>query len=58
MSLKLTLKPKSILRKSSKVLTKVTLNLIDKEAIRELLDLIKEVHLTKQQSKERTLLID
>jgi hypothetical protein len=38
-----------MLSKSSKVLTKLMLklSLIDKEAIKELLDLIKEVHLIK-----------
>jgi hypothetical protein len=49
LSLKLTLKLKSILGKSSKVSTKLTLKLssIDKEAIKELPDLVKEVYLTK-----------
>jgi len=49
LSLKLTLKLKSMLSKSNKVSIKLTLklNLIDKEAIKELLDLVKEVHLTK-----------
>jgi hypothetical protein len=47
--LKLTLKLKSIFSKSNKVSTKLTLklNLIDKEAIKELLDLVKEVYLIK-----------
>jgi hypothetical protein len=38
-----------MLSKSNKVSTKLTLklNLINKEAIKELLDLIKEVYLTK-----------
>jgi hypothetical protein len=49
LSLKLTLKLKSILSKSNKVLTKLTLklSLIDKKAIKKLLNLIKEVHLIK-----------
>jgi hypothetical protein len=49
LSLKLTLKLKSILSKSNKVSTKLTLklNLIDKEAIKELPDFVKEVYLTK-----------
>ena len=49
LSLKLTLKLKSILSKSNKISTKLMLKLnsINKEAIKKLLDLIKEVHLTK-----------
>jgi hypothetical protein len=49
LSLKLTLKLKSMLSKSNKVSTKLTLKLnsIDKEAIKELLNLVKEVYLTK-----------
>jgi hypothetical protein len=49
LSLKLTLKLKSMLSKSNKVSIKLMLklNLIDKEAIKELPDLIKEVHLIK-----------
>jgi hypothetical protein len=49
LSLKLTLKLKSILSKSSKVSIKLTLKLnsINKEAIKELPDLVKEVYLTK-----------
>jgi hypothetical protein len=49
LSLKFTLKLKSILSKSNKVSIKLILklSLINKEAIKKLLNLIKEVHLTK-----------
>jgi hypothetical protein len=49
LSLKFTLKLKSILSKSSKVFTKLILklSLINKKAIKELLDFVKEVHLIK-----------
>jgi hypothetical protein len=49
LSLELILKLKSILGKSSRVSTKLMLKLssINEEAIRELLNLVKEVHLTK-----------
>jgi hypothetical protein len=45
--LKFTLKLKSILNKSNKVLIKLMLklSLINKKAIRELLDFVKEMHL-------------
>jgi len=49
LSFKLTLKLKSILSKNNKISTKLTLKLnsINKEAIRKLLNLVKEVHLIK-----------